>query len=94
MQKEAREIVDTDFAKNIRDVINFIKAGGSFGKTQREIGRVSCGKHPDKLMQDIYKSISNSGDARLVVGIKTKGRARNAWVHADFLKENDDDEAE
>jgi Protein of unknown function (DUF3987) len=94
MEAGSKEIVDTEFAKNIRSVVKFIRAGGPKGKTTRDIGRVACGKHPKKMMDDIYANISSSGDAKFLTKIRTKTKLREAWVHRDFLGEHGNDEAD
>lgn len=91
MEAAVPEIADTPFAQNLKNLLQFIRAGGPAGKTYREVKRHPCGKHPKKMMEDLWSNISGANDAYLVEGMKTKGRKRDAWVHKDFVNQNNED---
>ncbi|RLT34617.1 MAG: hypothetical protein DWI59_06245, partial [Chloroflexi bacterium] len=80
------EIVDSNFARIIRNVRNAIAKGRERGVTARELKRTKVGKMPERDFIDVMKNLVESGDVHLIK-IPTKGRDRDAYVYKDFIEE-------
>ena len=85
MVAAAGEIADSPYQQALKELRKVIRRGGEQGAAPREIAKLSAGRHPKKMMDDLFNSIAEAGEAFWVEKIKTNGRPRSAWVHRDFI---------
>jgi hypothetical protein len=85
MEHHARQIADTPFGQHCRDIVAFIRAGGSAGKTWRDLKRAGCGRHPARYLQELMNHLTDSGEIALCT-LPTAGRPREAFVSWDFVE--------
>lgn len=102
MDAATDEIADSGFEQNMGGIKKVVRRAGERGLTERELSRTSAGKHPKRTLDDLLERLTVAGDV-FWIKIKTGGRAREAYVHKDFLhihnadtakaiKDEDDDE--
>lgn len=85
MEALSGQVADTPFQRQMTAILEFLQKREARGATPRELMRSRCGKMPKRALDDLLESISSAGHARWVVGMKTKTRTRDAWVHRDFV---------
>ena len=88
MESMSGRVADTPFQRQVSNILDLLHSRGASGATPREIMRSRAGNMKKRELDELLESIAAAGNARWVVGIKTKTRPRDAWVHRDFVKEH------
>lgn len=83
MDETTDDIADSAFEAALKALRKFIKRSGENGATTSELARNQAGKHPKRMLEDLFESLAAAKEVYWVT-IKTKGRDRNAWVHRDY----------
>src|SRR4051812_2904016 len=85
MDETTGEIADGPYQQAVKALRQFIRRAGERGASVRDISKSAAGKHPQKMLNDLFVSLTTAGDVFWVENMQTGGRPRSAYVHKDFL---------
>jgi hypothetical protein len=96
------QMADSDYERQQKRVLAFIRGRQDRGATNRDIGRDPCGRMPPKRREELMQSLIENGEVFYVNTREGRpGRPRHAYIHRDFINPDflrtqddpDDDEA-
>jgi len=88
------EIADTNFEQKMKAAKKLVHAAGPRGLAHYELRRSPPGRLPERELKDVMQAIIDGGDVVWVddvaFGKRKAGRKRSAYVHREFIEEDND----
>lgn len=85
-RKAQEEIADNAFQVHIKQLRELIRNGGRKGVTLSEMRRTPAGRLPEKILEDVLRTLTESHDVFFIAKIQQgRGRPRDAYVHRKFV---------
>lgn len=88
MDSATNEIADTGFGQQLKALAGIVRQAGANGVTLRDVARSPAGKHPKRVIDEMFQNLTQSGEV-FWVRMKTGGRDRAAWVHKSHVSGHD-----
>ncbi|HEY0220480.1 MAG TPA: DUF3987 domain-containing protein, partial [Afipia sp.] len=85
-------MVDNPFQAKLAKVLDAVQRAGTRGLTESELAKLAAGRLPKRELDDVLATAMRARDVAFITVPTSRGKARNAYVHSQFINHSDSDD--